>query len=116
MSGASIETTLELWASSLRDVKTRMRSLFKQERMAVSAGLLLDGLLGEERRKTGWMVQKRRVIPARGGSSRCWAAANGTRMRSGDWMFSSTTPESQVLPVLLRPLSQRTGNERFQPI
>src|SRR6195952_407745 len=32
-----------------------MRSLFKQERMAVSAGLFLDGLLGEERRKTGWM-------------------------------------------------------------
>lgn len=55
MSGASIETTLELWASSLRDVKARMRGLFKQERMAVSAGLFLDGLLGEERRKTGWM-------------------------------------------------------------
>jgi len=55
VSGASIETTLELWASALRDVKARMRQLFKQERMAVSAGLLLDGLLGEERRKTGWM-------------------------------------------------------------
>ena len=55
VSGASIETTLELWASSLRDVKGRMRSLFRQERMAVSASLFLDGLLGEERRKTGWM-------------------------------------------------------------
>lgn len=55
MSGASIETTLELWAASLRDVKGRMRSLFKQERLAASAGLFLDGLLGEERRKTGWM-------------------------------------------------------------
>ena len=55
MSGASIETTLELWASALRAVKARMRPLFKQERMAVSAGLFLDGLLGEERRKTGWM-------------------------------------------------------------
>ena len=39
MSGASIETTLELWASSLRDVKARMRGLFTQERVAVSAGL-----------------------------------------------------------------------------
>ena len=37
MSGASIETTLELWAASLRDVKARMRPLFKQARMAVSA-------------------------------------------------------------------------------
>jgi SRSO17 transposase len=55
VSGASIETTLELWASALREVKARMRPLFQQERMAVSTGLFLDGLLGEERRKTGWM-------------------------------------------------------------
>ena len=55
MSGASIETTLELWASSLRAVKARIRPLFTQERVAASAGLFLDGLLGDERRKTGWM-------------------------------------------------------------
>jgi SRSO17 transposase len=55
MTGASIETTLELWASSLRDVKCRMRGLFTQERVAASAGQFLDGLLGDERRKTGWM-------------------------------------------------------------
>lgn len=55
MSGASIETTLELWASSLRDVKARIRSLFTQDRVAGSASLFLDGLLGDERRKTGWM-------------------------------------------------------------
>jgi len=55
MTGASIETTLELWASSLRDVKGRIRRLFTQERVAASANLFLDGLLGEERRKTGWM-------------------------------------------------------------
>ena len=55
MGGAAIETTLELWASSLREVKERMRPLFAQERAAVSASLFLDGLLGDERRKTGWM-------------------------------------------------------------
>jgi SRSO17 transposase len=55
MSGASIETTLELWASSLRDAKRRMRPLFNQDRVARSAEHFLDGLLGEERRKTGWM-------------------------------------------------------------
>ena len=55
MTGASIEATLDLWASSLRDVKARMRPLFRQERVAISAGQFLDGLLGEERRKTGWM-------------------------------------------------------------
>ena len=55
MMGASIETTLELWASSLREVKSRMRPLFAQERAALNAGLFVDGLLGDERRKTGWM-------------------------------------------------------------
>lgn len=55
MTGASIETTLELWASSLRDVKGRMRGLFTQARVAASANLFLDGLLSDERRKTGWM-------------------------------------------------------------
>ena len=55
MAGASIEATLELWAQSLRDVKTRMRPLFTQQRVAVSAERFLDGLLGEEPRKTGWM-------------------------------------------------------------
>ena len=55
MAGASVETTLELWAASLRDVKARIRPLFSQERVAVSAGKFLDGLLGNEPRKTGWM-------------------------------------------------------------
>ena len=55
MSSASIETTLELWASSLRDVKARLRPLFGDVRVASSANQFLDGLLGEERRKTGWM-------------------------------------------------------------
>ena len=55
MTGISIETTLELWTSSLRAVKARMAPLFTQERVAASAGLFLDGLLGGERRKTGWM-------------------------------------------------------------
>jgi SRSO17 transposase len=55
MAFASIETTLELWASSLRDVKGRIRPLFGQERVAGSAGQFLDGLLGSEPRKTGWM-------------------------------------------------------------
>jgi len=55
MAGASFEATLELWASSLPDVKARLRPLFRQERVAASAWKLLDGLLGNEPRKTGWM-------------------------------------------------------------
>ena len=44
MIGASIETTRELWASSLREVKKRIRPLFAQERAALNAGLFVDGL------------------------------------------------------------------------
>jgi SRSO17 transposase len=55
MAGGSVEATLALWAASLQDVKGRIRPLFSQVRMAVSAGLFLDALLGPERRKTGWM-------------------------------------------------------------
>ena len=52
---ASIEETLALWAASLREIKKRIRPLFTQERVATNAGLFLEGLLGDEQRKTGWM-------------------------------------------------------------
>jgi SRSO17 transposase len=55
VSGALFEATLDLWSASLREVKRRMRPLFAQGRSAENAGLFLDGLLGDERRKTGWM-------------------------------------------------------------
>jgi len=55
MAVALVEETLELWVSSLRDVKRRIRPLFTQKRVAASAGLFLDGLLSNEPRKTGWM-------------------------------------------------------------
>jgi SRSO17 transposase len=55
MAGVAVEDALGLWAASLRDVKERIRPLFTQKRVAVSAGLFLDGLLGPERRKAGWM-------------------------------------------------------------
>jgi SRSO17 transposase len=44
-----------LWAASLREIKKRIRPLFRQERVATNAGLFLEGLLGDEQRKTGWM-------------------------------------------------------------
>src|SRR5277367_4079719 len=46
---------MELWASSLRDVKGRIRPLFTQDRVAASANQFLDALLSNEPRKTGWM-------------------------------------------------------------
>jgi predicted DNA-binding WGR domain protein len=64
--GCIIETTLELWAWAQRDVKARIRQLFKQERMAVSARLFLDGLLGEERvcpERKEWRFYRMEVWP-----------------------------------------------------
>src|SRR3984893_9967161 len=52
---ASIEETLAFWATSLREIKKRIRPLFKQDRVAANAGFFLEGLLGDEQRKTGWM-------------------------------------------------------------
>ena len=52
---SSIETTL-------RDVKRRMRGLFAQERSAANAESFLDGLLGDERRKTGWMRAESAIL------------------------------------------------------
>ena len=58
--GASIETTLEAWASSLRDVKARMGPLFTQERVAVSAGLFLGGCCAGDQRDR--LSQARQVV------------------------------------------------------
>ena len=48
-----------------------MRQLFAQDRTAVNAGLFLDGLLGDERRKTGWMRAEAAGDPGRGDSRHC---------------------------------------------
>ena len=55
MSGASIEATLDLWSAELHAVKARLQPLFMHPSVAASASAFLDGLLGPERRKTGWM-------------------------------------------------------------
>ena len=55
MSGASIGQTLDLWSAELGAVKAQLGSLFRHASVAASAAAFLDGLLGPERRKTGWM-------------------------------------------------------------
>ncbi len=55
MSGASIGQTLGLWSGELRTIQARIRCLFGHASVAASAAAFLDGLLGPERRKTGWM-------------------------------------------------------------
>jgi hypothetical protein len=83
MPAASLETTLELWSTTLRQAKHRIRPLFAAPSVAASANAFLDGLLGAERRKTGWM--RAEVIPAPGGSRPSWGAATGTQMLCAMW-------------------------------
>src|SRR6478736_878097 len=99
MTGASIETTLALWASSLREVKKRMRPLFEQDRTALNAGLFVDGLLGDERRKTGGCGRRRRAILGHGGSRRFWAVTGGMPMDCAIWC---ATMSLSILPTRTR--------------
>src|SRR3712207_1011161 len=55
MTGVAIEQMLKLWCVELRQVKAHLQSLFAHPSVATSAAAFLDGLLGPERRKTGWM-------------------------------------------------------------
>jgi SRSO17 transposase len=55
MTGVAVEQMLELWCVELRQVKAHLKSLFAHPSIAASAAAFLDGLLGPERRKTGWM-------------------------------------------------------------
>src|ERR671920_921093 len=55
MVGVAVEQMLELWGAELRQVKAEIQPLFGHPSVAASATAFLDGLLGSERRKTGWM-------------------------------------------------------------
>jgi SRSO17 transposase len=55
MVGVAVEQMLELWCVELRQIKAQLKSLFAHPSVAASAAAFLDGLLGPERRKTGWM-------------------------------------------------------------
>src|ERR671916_2095488 len=55
MIGVAVEQMLELWCVELRQVKAHLKSLFAHPSVAASAAAFLDGVLGPERRKTGWM-------------------------------------------------------------
>jgi SRSO17 transposase len=55
MTGVAVEQMLELWCVELRQVKAHLNSLIAYPSVAASAAAFLDGLLGPERRKIGWM-------------------------------------------------------------
>src|ERR671939_976677 len=103
MTGIAIEAARELWAASLRNVKQRIRPLFRQERMAASAGLFLDALLGPERRKTGWMRAEAAGDPGpwrqQALLGRAWWDADALRDEVRDYAVETLADPDAVLVV-----------------
>ena len=97
MTGVAIEQMLELWCVELRQVKADLQSLFAHPSVAASAAAFLDGVLGPERRKTGWMRAEAAGDRGRGASRRCSGAATGTRMLCGTWCASMRSRRSPHL-------------------
>ena len=100
MTGASIETTLELWASSLREVKKRIRPLFAQERTALNAGAV-RGRAARRRASQDRMdaARRQRAILGLGGSRRFWAVTGGMPMRCAIWC---ATMSASILRTRMR--------------
>ncbi|GAN59797.1 hypothetical protein ACI01nite_19220 [Acetobacter cibinongensis] len=69
MSGcASVKETLNLWACLLRSTKDWIVPLFTQKRVADSACVFPDVLIGNEPRKTDGCGQRSQEIRVHGGS------------------------------------------------
>jgi hypothetical protein len=111
---ASIETTLEVLASSLPSVQGRMRSLFVEERSAMNAGLFLDGLLSEVRRKAGWCAQElaRRVSLV----MLAFAMTAAIRHQVNQPAPKNGSRRSQKPPDLIRQLRQSPARKWLQGI
>lgn len=69
---ASVEDTLALRPSSCEMPSSASVHSLRRSGSRPRRGIL-DGLLGNEPRKTGWMQRKRPAIQARGASRRSWA-------------------------------------------
>lgn len=88
MTGASIETTLELWASSLREMKRRIGPLFSQERSAVKRDCSSMACLAMNGARRDGCALRRLVILVPGGNRRFWGETDGTLMRCAIWCAS----------------------------
>jgi SRSO17 transposase len=112
MAGATIEATLELWASSLRDVKARISPLFTQERVAASAGAFLDGLLGNEQRKTGWMQAEAAGDP---GPWRQQAILGRGRWEAATSTIRPTAGQPDAVYAWILPRTEFVSSRKLRP-
>src|SRR4051812_20081058 len=114
MTGGSVEATLELWASWLRNVKGRIRPLFQQERTAASAGLFLDALLGP----AGSPRSRRNTTSCLRARLQRWPGASGPGPAACPVMDSMDEPRSPSLPspaasIIVFPLPSTLSSSSF---
>src|SRR5829696_1904202 len=75
---------LDLWWTELRQVKAHLRALFPHPSVA-SAAAFLDGLLGPERRKTGWMRAEAAGDPGPWRPQAVLGRSHGTQTPCATW-------------------------------
>jgi hypothetical protein len=85
MPSVSLETTLELWSTTLRQIKQRIRPLFAAPSVAASANAFLDGLSEASGARPAGCGPRPPVIPVPGASRPSSAARTGMRRRCGMW-------------------------------
>ena len=79
-----------------------MRGLFAQEPVATSANPFLDGLLSDDRRKTGWMRAKAAGNPGSWRNRLSSAKGDGTRMLRDivrDYVIVSLATDEAVMVI-----------------
>src|SRR5258705_140860 len=106
---ASFEETLALWAASLREIKKRIRPLFTQERVATNAGLFLEGLLGDEQRKTlaVFVIQMITTEVVCQSNARSWAERRPNSSARHGGGISAARMRCQAWPILTIHSSSR---------
>ena len=100
---ASIEETLALWAASLREIKTRIRPLFRQERVATNAGLFWKVCSEMSTAKLVGCAQRQLAILGLGSNRRSLVArdwdADGLRDIVRDYVIEHLADDDAVLVI-----------------
>ena len=88
MTSASLESALELWSTTLRQAKPRIRPLFAAPSVAASANAFLDGLSGARPARCG---PRPPVTQVAGASRPSSVARTGMRRRCATWCATTSS-------------------------
>src|SRR3954463_10857648 len=101
MPAASLETTLELWSTTLRQAKPRMRPLFAAQASPRPPTPSWTGCSGPSGARPAGCEPRPLVIPAPGVSRPSWGAAPGTQRLGAMWCATTGSRRSAHLRAVL---------------